>query len=252
MPQKIAPPSRRRFMATAGTAALGLSVLGWPKRARAAGSVFLPPLPYDQKALQPHISDRTLRLHYGKHHAGYVKKLNRLIAGSRYASMPLEEIVLESYGREGEDHIFNNAAQVWNHTFYWQSMKPGGGGEPPAKLANVLQKGFGSLDKFKQAFARAAGGQFGSGWAWLALDGDIPKALGTGNAETPLTMGYLPLITIDLWEHAYYLDYQNRRGDYIKAWLEHLVNWEFAARNLEQSEPVEEGPAMAQAGGHKG
>ena len=193
----------------------------------------LPDLPYAKDALAPHISSETLDFHHGKHHNAYVNNLNGLVEGTDMASKSLEDIIQDTAGKADKAGIFNNAAQIWNHTFYWQSMRPNGGGAPTGKLAEMIDRDFGSFDAFKDAFAKAGATQFGSGWAWLVLaDGklDVRKTL---NAETPLTeAGVTPLLTMDVWEHAYYLDYQNRRPDYISIFLDHLVNWEFAAENL--------------------
>jgi superoxide dismutase, Fe-Mn family len=195
-------------------------------------SIALPALPYPQNALDPVISANTLGFHYGKHHKTYVDTLNKLIDGTDYADMPLEQIIKETSGKSEHTAIFNNAAQAWNHTFYWRSMKPHGGGEPPASVKRLLESSFGSVEACKKELSAAAVGQFGSGWAWLVQDGGKLKVVKTGNAETPLTGGSKPLLTLDVWEHAYYLDYQNRRADYVSALLEKLVNWEFAAENL--------------------
>jgi superoxide dismutase, Fe-Mn family len=198
----------------------------------ASPSITLPALPYPQNALDPVISANTLGFHYGKHHKTYVDTLNKLIAGTEFADMPLEKIVKATSGKSDHAAIFNNAAQTWNHTFYWRSMKPQGGGEPPAAVKRLLESSFGSVEACKKELATAAVGQFGSGWAWLVQDGGKLKVVKTGNAETPLTGAAKPLLTLDVWEHAYYLDYQNRRVDYVNAVLEKLINWEFAAENL--------------------
>jgi superoxide dismutase, Fe-Mn family len=198
----------------------------------ASPSIALPALPYPQNALDPVISANTLGFHYGKHHKTYVDTLNKLIVGTEFADMPLEKIVKATSGKSDHAAIFNNAAQAWNHTFYWRSMKPQGGGEPPAAVKRLLESSFGSVEACKKELATAAVGQFGSGWAWLVQDGGKLKVVKTGNAETPLTGASKPLLTLDVWEHAYYLDYQNRRVDYVNAVLEKLVNWEFAAENL--------------------
>jgi superoxide dismutase, Fe-Mn family len=195
-------------------------------------SILLPPLPYEQSALQPVISANTLSFHYGKHHKAYVDTLNKLITGTEFSDMPLEKIIRATASQADHVAIFNNAAQTWNHTFYWHSLKPKGGGEPPATLKRLMEASFGSVDACKKELASAAVGQFGSGWAWLVLDGEKLKVVKTGNANTPLTQAAKPLLTIDVWEHAYYLDYQNRRADYVKAVLDTLINWEFAAENL--------------------
>jgi Fe-Mn family superoxide dismutase len=194
--------------------------------------ISLPPLPYEKGALQPVISANTLEFHYGKHHKTYVDTLNQLIAGTEFADMPLERIIKATAGQSEHAAIFNNAAQAWNHTFYWRSLKPKGGGEPPATLKRLMDASFGSVDACKKELANAAVGQFGSGWAWLVQDGEKLKVLKTGNAGNPLAQGARALLTIDVWEHAYYLDYQNRRVDYVNALLDKLANWEFAAENL--------------------
>jgi Fe-Mn family superoxide dismutase len=192
----------------------------------------LPPLPYADNALSPVISGHTIGFHYSRHHKGYVDNLNKLIAGTEFADLPLTAIVTATAGKADKSAIFNNAAQDWNHTFYWRSLKPNGGGEPPAVLMRKIEASFGKLDACKKELAAAATTQFGSGWAWLVLDGDQLKVVKTGNAEVPLTTGMKPLLTIDVWEHAYYLDYQNRRADYVNAVLDKLINWDFAAENL--------------------
>ena len=194
----------------------------------------LPPLPYEQSALQPVISANTLGFHYGKHHKAYVDTLNKLIVGTEFADMPLEKIVKATAGQTDRAAIFNNAGQAWNHSFYWRSLKPKGGGAPPAVLKQLMDSFFGSVEACKKELANAAMGQFGSGWAWLAHDGDKLKILKTGNANTPFAQGTRVLLTIDVWEHAYYLDYQNRRADYVNGVLDRLINWEFAAENLDR------------------
>ena len=192
----------------------------------------LPALPYAQDALEPHISANTLSFHYGKHHNTYVVNLNNLTKDTPLADKSLEDVVKAVAGDASKAGVFNNAAQVWNHTFYWNSMKPGGGGTPSGALAAKIEEAFGSFDKFKDEFKAAAVGQFGSGWAWLVLDGGALKIVKTGNADTPIAHGQTPLITCDVWEHAYYLDFQNRRPDYVQAFLDNLVDWDFAAANL--------------------
>jgi Fe-Mn family superoxide dismutase len=191
----------------------------------------LPPLPYAENALDPVISANTLSFHYGKHHKAYVDNLNKLISGTELADSSLEEIIAATAGNADKAGIFNNAAQVWNHTFYWNSLSPSGGGEPPSHLREKIDSSFGSMDACKKELATAATTQFGSGWAWLVQDGDKLKVVKTGNADSPLTKGMTPLLTIDVWEHAYYLDYQNRRPDYVNAVLDKLINWDFAVRN---------------------
>jgi Fe-Mn family superoxide dismutase len=192
----------------------------------------LPPLPYADNALSPVISGHTIGFHYSRHHKGYVDNLNKLIAGTEFVDLPLSAIITRTAGKADKSAIFNNAAQDWNHTFYWRSLQPNGGGEPPAALMQKIEASFGNLDVCKKELAAAATTQFGSGWAWLVADGDKLKVVKTGNAETPMTTGLKPLLTIDVWEHAYYLDYQNRRADYVNAVLDKLINWEFAAENL--------------------
>ena len=192
----------------------------------------LPPLPYAANALDPVISTNTIGFHYGKHHKGYVDTLNKLIAGTELANHSLEKLIAETAGKADKVAIFDNAAQTWNHTFYWRSLRPKGGGEPPAALKQRIEASFGNLDACKKELATAATTEFGSGWAWLVLEADKLKVVKTANAETPLTKGVKPLLTIDVWEHAYYLDYQNRRADYVNAVLDKLINWGFAADNL--------------------
>ncbi|MBU2621070.1 MAG: superoxide dismutase [Proteobacteria bacterium] len=192
----------------------------------------LPSLPYADNALAPVISANTVAFHYGKHHMGYVDNLNKLIAGTELAYLPLEKIITETTGKVGKTAIFNNAAQAWNHTFYWRSLRPKGGGEPPAVLKQKIEASFSTLDACKKELATAATTQFGSGWTWLVLDGNKIKVVKTSNADVPITTGMKPLLTIDVWEHAYYLDYQNRRADYVNAVLDNLINWDFAAENL--------------------
>jgi Fe-Mn family superoxide dismutase len=193
----------------------------------------LPPLPYAEDALAPVISANTLRHHYGKHHKGYVDNLNKLIAGTPLAGLSLQKLITATTGQADKVAIFNNAAQVWNHNFYWRSLQPKGGGAPPAALKTMIEAAFGDLAACRKELATAATTQFGSGWAWLVLDAGKLKVVRTGNAETPLTAGMTPLLTIDVWEHAYYLDYQNRRADYVNAVLDKLINWGFAAENLD-------------------
>jgi len=192
----------------------------------------LPPLPYAENALDPVISANTIGFHYGKHHKGYVDTLNKLIAGTPLANLSLEKLITETAGKADKVAIFNNAAQSWNHTFYWRSLRPKGGGEPSAALKQRIDASFGNLDACKKELATAATTQFGSGWAWLVLEADKLKVVKTGNADTPVSKDVKPLLTIDAWEHAYYLDYQNRRADYVNAVLDKLINWSFAADNL--------------------
>lgn len=192
----------------------------------------LPALPYDKTALEPHISAQTFEFHHGKHHNTYVVNLNKLVEGTDLADASLEDIIVKTRGDASKAGVFNNAAQVWNHTFFWNSMKPNGGGAPTGELATRIEADFGSLDKFKEAFKTAATTQFGSGWAWLVVKDGKLEVVKTGNAETPVGTGATPLLTLDVWEHAYYLDYQNRRPDFIQSYLDNLVNWDFAAANL--------------------
>lgn len=222
---------RRDFLIAAAGTVAALSTGGLPGTVRAASPQALPPLPYPENALEPVITTRTIGFHYGRHHKGYVDNLNKLVAGTEYADWSLEKIVTGTAGRAEKSAIFNNAAQVWNHTFYWKSMRPNGGGEPPAVLKRQIEASFGSVEACKKELAGAALSQFGSGWAWLVLDGDKLKTVKTANADVPLTTGLKPLLTIDVWEHAYYLDYQNRRADYVNTVLDKLINWEFALQN---------------------
>ncbi|MEW6521373.1 MAG: superoxide dismutase [Thermodesulfobacteriota bacterium] len=224
--------SRRDFLAASAAAALVAAAGGSPGTARAASPFVLPPLPFAENALEPVISAKTIGFHYGKHHKAYVDNLNKLTAGTEYAGLPLEKIITATAGLADKAGIFNNAAQVWNHTFYWQGLRPQGGGEPPPTLKQKIEASFGSMDACRKELAQAAMTQFGSGWAWLVQDGAALKVVKTGNAEVPLTKGMKPLLTIDVWEHAYYLDYQNRRADYVEAVLTKLINWDFAAGNL--------------------
>ncbi len=192
----------------------------------------LPALPYAQNALEPHISANTLSFHHGKHHNAYVTNLNNLIKDGDLAGKSLEDIIKAVAGDGSKTGVFNNAAQIWNHTFYWNSMTPGGGGKPSGAIADKIDADFGGFDKFVEEFKTAGTTQFGSGWAWLVLDGGKLKVTKTANADLPMAHGQTALLTMDVWEHAYYLDYQNRRPDYIGAFLDHLVNWDFANANL--------------------
>jgi len=195
----------------------------------------LPPLPYAADALQPHMSQQTFEFHHGKHHATYVKTLNDLIKGTPRESMALEALIRDAAKDKDNPAVFNNAAQHWNHSFFWTCMKPKGGGKPGGDAAAALDKAFGGLDKFKEEFKKAATTQFGSGWAWLVLDKGQLKITKTANADLPLAHGQTALLTCDVWEHAYYLDYQNRRPDFVQAFLDHLINWDFVAQNLAQA-----------------
>lgn len=195
-------------------------------------SFSLPPLPYDATALEPYISANTLSFHHGKHHMAYVTNLNNLLKDKEQASLSLEEVIAWSAKDSSLVPIFNNAAQVWNHTFYWHSMKPKGGGEPQGAIAEQIQKDFGGYGQFREQFQAAAVSQFGSGWAWLVWDQSKLSIMKTGNADLPMIHGKKAILTCDVWEHAYYLDYQNRRPDYVTTFLDHLVNWDFANESL--------------------
>ncbi len=187
----------------------------------------LPDLPYAKEGLEPHISARTLEFHHGKHHKAYVDNANKMIAGTDLESADLETIVKKAAGDASKAGLFNNAAQVWNHSFYWKCMKPNGGGAPTGDIAQKINADFGSYDKFVEEFKNAGATQFGSGWAWLVLDGGKLQVVKTPNAETPITKGAKPLLVVDVWEHAYYLDYQNRRPDYLTTFVQSLINWDF-------------------------
>jgi superoxide dismutase, Fe-Mn family len=190
-------------------------------------AITLPPLPYAYDALEPYMGRETLELHHDKHHQAYVTNLNNLIEGKpEYEGKSLEEIVTSSYGDAAKAGIFNNAGQAWNHNLFWRTMKKGGGGKPGGEILKRIESDFGSFETFSDQFKQAAATQFGSGWGWLALDGDKLKVLKTPNGENPLVHGMKPLLGIDVWEHAYYLDYRNRRPDYIAAFLNNLVNWD--------------------------
>jgi len=192
----------------------------------------LSPLPYPKSALEPAISARTMDFHYGKHHAGYVDKLNKLVEGTPYASLPLDQVIQKAARDPKAKSIFNNAAQVWNHDFFWHSMTGDGGGKPSAALAEQIAADFGSLEGFAKQFVTQATGLFGSGWTWLVAESDKLRIVSTANAELPMTAQQHALLTCDVWEHAYYLDYQNEREKYVEAVLDHLLNWDFAAENL--------------------
>jgi Fe-Mn family superoxide dismutase len=192
----------------------------------------LPPLPYDKSALEPYISARTLEFHHGKHHQAYVTNLNNLVKDTPMANQSLEEIIKATAKDESKAGIFNNAAQVWNHTFFWNCMKAKGGGKPSGAIAQKIDQAFGGYDKFAEQFKNAAVTQFGSGWAWLVSDGGTLKVTKTPNAVNPMAQGQKALLTVDVWEHAYYLDYQNRRPDFVQAFIDKLINWDFVAKNL--------------------
>jgi len=191
-----------------------------------------PALPYAENALEPFISANTIGFHYGKHHVAYITNFNNLVAGTPLETLSIEEVIAQTAADPQKIGIFNNGAQAWNHSFYWKSLTPGGGGVPSGELAAKITQDFGSFDKFKEELKSAAATQFGSGWAWLVLEGGTLKVVKTGNAQTPSTSGQKPILTIDVWEHAYYLDYQNRRPDYVASMIDNLLNWEFAAENF--------------------
>lgn len=230
---------RELLLGTAGVAALGAAAVARatepatpPTPAAPTGPFTLPVLPYADGALDPVISANTLGFHHGKHHRAYVDNLNKAIAGTAFAAMPLEKIIAATYGVADKTAVYNNAAQHWNHSFYWRSLSPQGGRDPPAALRHKIEASFGSVVACQKELLTAATGQFGSGWAWLVQEGDKLAVSHTGNADSPLGKGQKPLLTIDVWEHAYYLDYQNRRADYANAVLARLLNWSFAADNL--------------------
>jgi Fe-Mn family superoxide dismutase len=195
----------------------------------------LPKLPYALNALEPYVSAKTLEVHYGQHHRAYVEKTSQLVAGTALATRPLDEVIAMVAPRHRRTSLFNNAAQAWNHAFYWDSMSPDGGIEPLGALAERIRVEFMSFGAFEEIFKAAAVNHFGSGWAWLILDGDRLRVITTSNADTPIAHGKVPLLTLDLWEHAYYLDYQNRRGDHVAAFLGKLANWKFAERNYQHA-----------------
>ncbi len=225
---------RRKFLAVSLATLAGVGFGGVLKmgKAMAQSILSLPGLPYALTGLEPYLTEETLDFHYGMHHAGYMKKLNKALGGNELEGSSLETIIKKSVSRTELTWIFNNAAQVYNHTFYWNSMKPKGGGRPKGDLARRIDEDFGGFKEFRKAFIKTSNSVFGSGWVWLIEDGERLKITKTSNADNPLAQGLKPLLTIDLWEHAYYLDYQNRRGEYIVAFIDHLVNWDFAASNL--------------------
>lgn len=198
--------------------------------------ITLPDLPYAAGALEPYMSMTTVQLHHDKHHKGYVDKTNGLIEGTALESEELEEIIRKSAKNGDQAALFNNAAQVWNHTFFWNSMTPGGGGMPEGQVAAAIERDFGGFDRFRKSFAEAATGRFGSGWAWLVFNGSRLEVTSTPNAEMPIVSGLRPLLTCDVWEHAYYLDYQNERAKFVAAFLDNLVNWKFVAAQLAQAQ----------------
>jgi Fe-Mn family superoxide dismutase len=192
----------------------------------------LPVLPYADDALEPYYTAHTFSFHYGKHHKAYVDNLNKLIAGTDLEGKSLEDVIRVSAADSSKAGVFNNSAQVWNHTFFWRSMKPGGGGKPMGDVLAKLEAAFGTYESFVEQFKTAAVGRFGSGWCWLVLENGALKIVSTPNADTPLVHGQKPLFTVDVWEHAYYLDYQNKRADYVQAFFDHLINWDFVKENL--------------------
>jgi superoxide dismutase, Fe-Mn family len=235
-------PTRRQLLLAGGATVAALAL---DRRAQAQKSKPAPPgkpavaggfeqmkLPYADSALAPGISGKVIEFHYGKHHKTYVDKTNELVKGTELQGKSLEDIIRATYGKADKTPLYNAASQVWNHDFYWQSMKPKGGGTPSGDLGKRLTADFGSVDAFAKEWSTAANGQFGSGWAWLIEDAGKLKVVKTSNADNPIALGKKPILTIDVWEHAYYLDYQNRRADYVKAFLDSLANWDFAAANL--------------------
>ncbi|HEY9728522.1 MAG TPA: superoxide dismutase [Chroococcales cyanobacterium] len=192
----------------------------------------LPPLPYAYDALDPYISAKTLEFHHDKHHAAYVTNYNKMVQDAGLADKSIEEVIKETYNDSSKSGIFNNGAQAWNHTFFWHSLKPGGGGAPTGNIAAKIDSDLGGYEKFKEDFKKAAATQFGSGWAWLVLDNGTLKIINSPNAVNPLALGHTPLLTLDVWEHAYYLDYQNKRPDFIDAFINNLINWDFVNQNM--------------------
>ncbi len=228
---------RRSFMKALGMggAFLALNATGFVPGALAsdrARPFRLPPLPYSPRALVPYISQATMNFHYGRHHDTYVSNLNQLVRGTGLAGDSLEDIIRKTAGKKDQKAIFNNAAQSWNHDFYWHSMKPGGGGKPSGELLRMIEESFGDWQSFKDDFSQSALTIFGSGWGWLVQEGSKLRIVQTRNADTPLVEDLNPLLTIDVWEHAYYLDRKNVRKDYITVFMNHLINWEFARKNL--------------------
>jgi Fe-Mn family superoxide dismutase len=228
---------RRTFIVSAAAAVGSVPILKGQAWAQTPSkpSIELPQLPWEQNALDPVISSRTVGIHYGKHHAGYVAALNKLMQAQPFEDQSLEQIIQKSTGKADQQAVFNNAAQIWNHTFYWQSLHPKAGGKPSQDIQNKLNEGFGSFDEFRKAFLAASAGQFGAGWVWLVADQTSKRlsVMKTSNAETPISTGSLvPLAVLDVWEHAYYLDYENRRAEYATAVLDKLFNWNFVEKNL--------------------
>ncbi|HWR03975.1 MAG TPA: superoxide dismutase [Humidesulfovibrio sp.] len=226
--------NRREFMALAGVAGAALAAPGlFVTDAFAADPLEMAPLPYAMNALEPVISAKTLEFHYGKHHATYAANVKKMVPGTGLEGKSMDDIVRATAGQADKAGLFNNAAQCSNHAFYWKCMKPGGGGMPSGKLMAAIMSSFGGYDAFRKAFVDGSVGRFGSGWGWLVQEGGKLKVVSTSNAETPLTQaGVTPLLVVDVWEHAYYLDYQNRRADYVNAFMDKLVNWDFVAANM--------------------
>ena len=202
--------------------------------------ITLPPLPYAENALEPHISAQTLALHHGKHHKGYVDALNKLLVDNTLAELPLAEVIRQSHGYSARRTIFNNAAQCWNHDFFWKSMRPGGGGAPSGDLKVLIEHDIGDARAFVAAFSEAAASHFGSGWVWLVVTDGVAGIVATHDADLPPLHGRTPLLCCDLWEHAYYLDYQNRRAEFVTVFLDHLANWDFANANLAAASALDE------------
>jgi Fe-Mn family superoxide dismutase len=226
--------NRREFLKSAATGAAFLATVKpvqlFSLEKGASSPYVLPPLPYGESALAPYISAKTISFHYGKHHKGYADKYNDMIKGTPMADQTLEKVIQGA--AESKSPLFNISAQIWNHTFYWNSMHPNGGGAPIGKIKEKIQDSFGDEKKFREEFAKQSVGLFGSGWVWLVEEGGKLKIVPTKDADTPIVHGQKPLLTLDVWEHAYYLDYQNKRKDYVEAYLDHLVNWSFAEKNL--------------------
>ena len=237
MPEETPRPettdaSRRDFLKGAAATAVAAGALGFPAILKGAEPLALSPLPWPDTALEPVISAKTLSFHWGKHHRGYVDALNGLVKGGPLEGRPLEAIVRASAPDASARAVFNNSAQAWNHDFFWKSLRPKGGAAPSGALAGRIETSFGSLEGLKKELVAAGLGQFGSGWAWLVADGGALRVVKTANADTPLTTGQTPLLVLDVWEHAYYLDWQNRRKDYLTAVVDGHLNWDFAAANL--------------------
>ena len=228
----LATVSVAALRATTTASAADAAAASAPAAPAPPGPFSLPGLPYTDGALDPVISANTLGFHYGKHHRAYVDNLNKAVTGTPYADMALDKIIAATYGVADKTAVYNNASQHWNHSFYWRSLKAQGGGDPPAALRLKLETSFGSVDACRKELLTAATTQFGSGWAWLVQDGGRLAVVKTGNADSPVNKGQRPLLTIDVWEHAYYLDYQNRRAEYVTAVIGKLINWGFAADNL--------------------